>query len=80
MDICVYCPHCKMPILIYKKDFNCKIFRHAVLKSTNKQINPHTKKEICDYLSKNNKIHGCGKPFKVIFNNENYIAVKCDYI
>ena len=49
----VECPHCKSYIYILKKEINCKIFRHGVYKSNNKQINPHMKKEECDYLSRN---------------------------
>ena len=34
----VECPHCKSYIYILKKEINCKIFRHGVDKSNNKQI------------------------------------------
>ena len=30
--VVVECPHCFMKILVLKKDFNCKIFRHGVYK------------------------------------------------
>jgi hypothetical protein len=71
----IKCPHCKDFILI--QQINCKIFRHAVLKSNMHQINPHSSKKICDKLFKSNLIYGCGKPFKV---NEDLSVEICDYI
>ena len=80
--IIINCPHCSDIIFIYKKDFNCKIFRHGVYKKDNKQIDPHLNKEECDRLFKENLIHGCGKPFKLLIDLEanKYCAEKCDYI
>ncbi len=72
----VECPHCSEPILIFKKEINCKIFRHGVLKSTNQQIDPHLPKSECEFLVKNEKIYGCGGPFKI----ENECSVICDYL
>ena len=66
----IICPHCKEHVLI--EQINCAIFRHAVLKSNNQQINPHSSKEICDNLFNNKQIYGCSKPFKII-KNKNYI-------
>jgi hypothetical protein len=81
MEIFVSCPHCEELILIYKNEINCAIFRHGVKKSNLKQINPHLPKDVCDILARNNQIYGCGKPFKLIINNdEEYTAIKCDYI
>lgn len=81
MEICVYCPHCEQLILIYKNEINCAIFRHGVMKTNLKQIEPHLPKPICDKLAKEGLIYGCGKPFKLVLNREKeYIAVKCDYI
>lgn len=90
----VKCPHCDEYILI--EQINCAIFRHAVIKSSGNQLNPHSNKNICDDLIFNNAIYGCGKPFKVIKNpeyktNDNtsnknnddieeYIAIICEYI
>ena len=31
-DICITCPHCHSPIMVYAKDINCAIFRHGVMK------------------------------------------------
>ena len=76
----VECPHCKSYIYILKNEINCKIFRHGVYKSNNKQINPHMKKEECDKLIKQNLIFGCGKPFKLIKEKNEYKAITCDYI
>ena len=79
-SILLKCPHCNEYILTYKKDINCKIYRHGVYKNNNKQIDPHSSKEICDKLFKEGKIYGCGKPFKLIKKNDLYEAIKCDYI
>jgi hypothetical protein len=70
----VKCPHCKNSILI--SELNCKIFRHAILKSNYEQINPHSTKIECDFLIENNLIYGCGKPFKI----ENDKALICEYL
>jgi hypothetical protein len=44
-------------------------------------MNPHESKENCDSLIKNNLIYGCGKPFKIIYNEEGaLVAVVCEYI
>jgi hypothetical protein len=78
--IIVKCPHCKDYIYIKYCDFNCKIFRHGVYIKNLDQINPHEKKYICDEIFEKKKIYGCGKPFKLIYSNDNYIAIICDYI
>jgi hypothetical protein len=72
----IECPHCQMCIQIYKKDINCKIFRHGVYKNNNKPIGPHASKSECENLIKENLIYGCGKPFK--FDGKK-IEI-CDYI
>ena len=72
----IKCPHCNQTIIIEEKDINCAIFRHGVYKSNFKGIDPHLCKEKCDQLIKENKIYGCGKPFKLENNN----PVICDYI
>jgi hypothetical protein len=75
----VSCPHCMENIIIYEKEIKCAIFRHGVYKDTYKQIDPHLPKNECDNLAKNNKIIGCGKPFKLI-KNESWTTIICDYI
>tara|TARA_Y100000991_G_scaffold215431_1_gene205836 strand:- start:1317 stop:1562 length:246 start_codon:yes stop_codon:yes gene_type:complete len=78
--IVVNCPHCKEVILIYLKELNCHIFRHGIYKNNHKQIDPHLDKKTCDYLFENNLIYGCGKPFKIVNQNNIFSAEKCDYI
>lgn len=78
--IIVKCPHCKEYISILKKQFNCKIFRHGIYKKNYKQIDPHLKKEECDRLFNEKLIYGCGKPFKLSVNDNNYKVEVCDYI
>jgi hypothetical protein len=72
------CPHCKEFVIIEK--INCAIFRHGIFKNNGKQIDPHTPKELCDYYIKNDMIYGCGKPFKIVTLNNNFICEICDYI
>lgn len=79
-EIYLDCPHCNATILIFIKDINCGIFRHGIYKKDLQQMNPHEIKENCDRLYYNNEIYGCGKPFRLLCNNSNYIAEKCDYI
>jgi hypothetical protein len=81
MEICVNCPHCNNIIIIYKNEINCNIFRHGVVKTTMKQMDPHSSKEFCDNMAQNGEIYGCGKPFTLVTNNNNdYKAISCDYI
>ena len=75
--IIVDCPHCFESIFIYKKDLNCKIFRHAIKKSNLEQIHAHSSKEICDDLFEKKLIYGCSKPFRITDENE---AITCEYI
>ena len=74
----VNCPHCSHSIEIL--EINCAIFRHGIFKDSYTQIDPHLCKDECEKLIKNNKIYGCGKPFKLIKENNTYIAVICEYI
>ena len=79
INLIITCPHCQDFMEI--EQLNCKIFRHGILRSNGKQINPHSSKDLCDYYFANEKIYGCGKPFKIenTVNNE-FVAVICDYI
>jgi hypothetical protein len=78
-DIIIICPICNIPILIEK--INCSIFRHAIYKTSGQQIDPHMSKENCLKLINENKIYGCGYPFRIVLDNKNnYIAEICDYI
>lgn len=74
----VLCPHCKEYVII--EQINCSIFRHGVFKNNLQQINPHLDEFNCNILITNNKIYGCGKPFKIILENNKFIAIECDYI
>lgn len=80
MEICVNCPHCNNIIIIYKNEINCNVFRHGVVKTTMKQMEPHSPKDVCDSMAQKGEIYGCGKPFTLINNNNDYKAVPCDYI
>lgn len=74
------CPHCKESILLYHHELNCKIYRHGVFKDSLTQINPHSSKEDCESYIKNGLIYGCGKPFRIEFENDDIILSECDYI
>lgn len=67
------CPHCNEYVIIEQVNL---LFRHAVLKSTFQQVNPHEKKEVLEQLLLEEKIYGCGKPFQL----EGNVLVICDYI
>ena len=77
INIIIDCPHCNCPMEIVQ--LNCRIFRHGILKANNTQINPHASKELCDYYINNGLIYGCGKPFRILENN-NFTTVICEYI
>lgn len=82
-----YCPHCCVWTEVPTDKVNCHIFRHgSYFEIKDKdikildQIDPHASKEVCDMLVKENRILGCGKPFKFVRNGEGYIVEICDYI
>lgn len=74
----IKCPHCEEYVII--EQINCAIFRHGVFKSGMIQINPHLSKLDCDNLVENNLIYGCGKPFRLVKENDVWVGIKCDYI
>lgn len=78
MSLYFECPHCKEFIEIV--EINCGIFRHGYLKTNFTQINPHLPKNECDKLINEQLIYGCGKPFKISKNNDNFEISECDYI
>ena len=49
-------------------------------KNNRKQIEPHSSKELCDHYIRHKLIYGCGKPFQIIINDDNFIIEICDYI
>ena len=81
-DIYIFiCPYCHEDIVVIKKELNCRIFRHGVLKSNYEQVNPHATLQECEYLITNNLIFGCGKPFQIIEKKNGELeAVICGYI
>ena len=81
MAIIFNCCHCKNNFVMNTNDFNCKIIRHAIYKKNYEQINPHSSKEICDQLVKDDLIYGCAKPLKIIQNMDGlYDVIICEYI
>lgn len=72
------CPHCDDLIQVEKNQVNCRIFRHAVYKSSFDQINPHTNKQECDRLLQGDFVYGCAKPF--ILDTVSMTVSACGYI
>jgi hypothetical protein len=79
-DILFTCCHCNEHFIINTQYFNCNIIRHGVYKKTLVQINPHSSRSVCDELLENNKIIGCGKPLKIVKNEDTWVVEICDYI
>jgi len=77
-DFIVTCPHCLEYVIIEK--MNCGIFRHGIIISNGRQVSPHSRKEKCDYLAETKQIYGCGKPYRIIKEEDEYKAIICDYI
>ena len=73
------CPHCHGTVIVMKNELNCRIFRHGIYKDGN-QLPPHSPKELCDKFVEDKENFGCGKPFKIIGENENVKIEPCDYI
>jgi hypothetical protein len=71
------CPHCFDNIII--KKINCGIFIHGVVIKTGKQINPHSSKSQCDKYIKKKNIYGCGKPYKIIKEENKYKTIIVEY-
>jgi len=77
-EIIVECPHCGCQIEII--EINCQIFRHGIYKATGQQMDPHAPKAVCDEAVETASIHGCGKPFRLVKENDVWKAVVCEYI
>ena len=75
MDPIITCPHCKEFVII--SELNCRIFRHGILKNGT-QISPHLSLEEWENLVKNDLIYGCGKPFRLVMDNE-WVAEICGF-
>lgn len=74
-ELTVVCPHCNGLFII--EQLNCCIFRHGILKSTNKQMNPHLSEVECKKLIESNEIYGCGKP--LLYNKTTKKTEVCSY-
>ena len=77
------CTHCNEDFIIYDTDFNCRILRHGVLKTTMQPMNPHASKEECERLVREGRIYGCGKPMLIVRKlhpPNDYGVEECDYI
>ena len=72
------CPNCGC--MVYIEKLNCGIFRHGVIKTNGKCMDPHLDKIGCDALISKNNIYGCGRPFKVTFKEDKFIAEICEYV
>jgi hypothetical protein len=71
-----HCPYSDCNIAIEVAEINCAIFRCGIYKHSGKQIDPHLSKEECDRIKKEDKIWGCGRPFKLV----NGKLIECNYI
>lgn len=69
-----FCPNCYQMIQI--EAINCGIFRCGVMKDTMLQIDPHLSQEECEALVLEDKIYGCGRPFRY----EEGCLIFCQYI
>ena len=78
--IIVTCPICLDYVQIYKKELNCKIFRHAVFKKNYMNIPPHSTKEVIDKMLKDGNVYGCGSPFQIKLKDGQYETISCGYI
>ncbi len=75
------CPHCSDAIVVLRNEVNCRIFRHGVMKSDYKQVDPHAPKDVCDRLVAEGLIFGCGRPFRLVPDgNDGFTIEICDYI
>lgn len=79
---CIYvtCPHCDGTVEVLRSQFNCMIFRHGTYKANNNPIPPHLDKASCDQLAIEDKIYGCGKPFKLSIETINEDIINNDTI
>jgi hypothetical protein len=73
------CPQCIEDIMVLKTELNCRIFRHAIYKYNYQQVNPHLSKEECEKLIQTDSVYGCCKPFEIIYRDNKFFAIKCEY-
>ena len=77
------CPHCLGSVVVHCQEVNCQIFRHAVLKDSGAQVSPHASKVELEALVEQDRIHGCGLPFRIVKEQGSTTwthAESCDYI
>ena len=74
----IQCPHCDQWIEII--ELRCRIFRCGIYIKNQKQIDPHSSKKKCDDLVEKKLIYGCGKPFLIKKQQNDFNVEKCDYI
>lgn len=74
----IICPHCEETRFI--EQINCGIFRDGVFKHNLEQMPPHSSKQDCEKFIAENLIIGCGKPFRIYYENSEFKVEKCDYI
>lgn len=79
-DLVLSCPHCDHIFIVAVQDIRCQIFRHAVFKSTGQPIPPHSTKATIDLWKNNGEIWGCGKPFRLFYDKDEWRPEICDYI
>lgn len=73
------CPYCEQYIEII--EINCGIFRCGLYKTDCSQLNPHASREECERVVAEDRIFGCGKPFRVYkMAASEYRIEKCEYI
>lgn len=78
MDSILLCPHCDGPLVV--EELRCGIFRHGVFRDSGQQIDPHAPRAQCDEWAAQEKIYGCGRPFRVVAVDNAYRIEACDYI
>lgn len=80
-EVFVECPHCGGGVLVALAELNCRIFRHAVFKTTGQPIPPHASEVACKTLIARGLVEGCAKPFKIVEDAPaQHRAEACPYI
>lgn len=74
----ITCPHCFSQVVI--EEINCRIFRHAVYRSSGEQMSPHAPKEECDEAIRSGSVYGCAGPFRIDLSGNQWITSICHYV
>ena len=72
----IQCPSCNRPIEVLA--VKCGIFRCGVYKKSQRQLGSHAKEEYVKRMLEQDKIYGCGNPFKV--DKKSHMVSKCGWI